>query len=173
MLTYAGEGKILVTTAVKLKVNRNMLKLHAIEAEPAFSFPSPDRWKAYTGERITSHSGKISILLGGDNHKVFPVEVERDLWSVVLYRSKLSQNHLIYGPVDAEIITWSDPEDEAYINSVCVKSLSLLKLQDQLLLTISADRFSDPTTREKLAQITKKKAIKEILANTPVDKSNN
>ena len=40
------------------------------------------------------------------------------------------------------------------------------------MLTISADRFSDPTTREKLAQITKKKAIKEILANTSVDKSN-
>ena len=68
-----------------------------------------------------------------------------------------------------EIITGSDLEDKAY---VCVKSLSLLKRQDQLLLTISAERFSDPTTREKLAQITKKKANKEILANTFMDNSN-
>ena len=98
VLTYAGEGKILITTAVKLKVNGNMLNLHTIEEDlnsgSAFSFPTPNRWKAYTGERITSYSGKISILLGGANHKVFPLEVERDLWGVALYRSKLSHKSL-------------------------------------------------------------------------------
>ena len=119
-----------------------MLKLHVIKEDlysgSAFSFPTPDRWKAYAGERITSHSGKISILLGGDNRKVIPVEVDRDLWGVALYRSKLSQRHIIYGPVNQESITWSDPGDEANINSVCVKSLFVLSLHEQFLLTISA-----------------------------------
>ena len=118
------------------------MKLHTIEEDlksgSAFSFLTPNRWRACIGERITSHSGKISILLGGDNRKVIPVEVDRDLWGVALYRSKLSQRHIIYGPVNQESITLSDPGDEANINSVCVKSLFVLSLHEQFLLTISA-----------------------------------
>ena len=40
-------------------------------------------------------------------------------------------------------------------------------------MTISAKRNSDPSNRKKVIQATKEKGIKEILANTTVDKINN
>ena len=142
-----------------------MLKLQAIEDDSnsgsAYSFPTPNKWRACIGDRITFHSGKISILLGWDNHRGFLVILESDLWGVALYKSKLSQRHIICGSVDLETINWSDPEHSANINSVCIK------------LTVYLEMFSDFTTRAKLSQITKEKGSKKILANTPVDKSSN
>ena len=48
VLTYAGEGKIISTTSVKLNLNGFQLKLLAIDAElnngSAFSFPTPEKW---------------------------------------------------------------------------------------------------------------------------------
>ena len=46
-------------------------------------------------------------------------------------------------------------------------------IQEQLLLTVSADNFSDPTNRDKLNLLSKEKGIKEIMENTVVDKVNN
>ena len=40
-------------------------------------------------------------------------------------------------------------------------------------MKISAKRNSDPSNRKKVIQVTKEKGIKEILANTTVDKINN
>ena len=81
-MTYAGEGKIILTTKIKLKLNGKILKLSAIEEDlnnsSAFSFPVPPKWRSLTGTSTSSHSGPISILLGGDNHLFFPTEMERD-----------------------------------------------------------------------------------------------
>ena len=76
VLTYAGEGRVILTTKVKLRLNGYVLKLSAIEDDlnngSGFYFPTPPKWRTYTGTSIMSHSGQISILLGGDNHLVFP-----------------------------------------------------------------------------------------------------
>jgi len=46
-------------------------------------------------------------------------------------------------------------------------------IQEQLLLTVSAENFSDPTSRDKLNLLTKERGIQEIMKNTQVDKINN
>ena len=51
--------------------------------------------------------------------------------------------------------------------------LSIQDLQEQLLLTVSAEKFTDPTTRDKLIQLTKEKGIQDIMKNTTVDTFNN
>ena len=95
VLTYTGEGRIVLTTEIKLRLGENTLKLYAIEEDlnkgSRFSFLIPPKWRMYTGTSTSAHSGKISILLGGDNHLVFPSEIERDSQGVALYQSKLTQ----------------------------------------------------------------------------------
>ena len=46
-------------------------------------------------------------------------------------------------------------------------------IQEQLLLTVSAETFSDPSNCEKLNLLSKEKGIQEIMKNTVVDKDNN
>ena len=88
VMTYAGEGKIILTTKIKLKLNGKMLKLSAIEEvlnnSSGFSFPVSPKWRSFTGTSTSSHSGQISILLGGDNHLFFPTEMEQDSQGVAL-----------------------------------------------------------------------------------------
>ena len=96
--------------------------------------------------------------------------MDSDHLGATLLRSKLSNQYIIYGPVDPEIITWS--QSTSNVNSVWVKSVTILDLQEQPLLTTSAEKFSDPSTRKKLAQMAKDKGTKKILANTKVEKVN-
>ena len=90
VMSYASEGKVILTTEIKLRINGKTLKLYSIEEDlnngSGFSFPTPDEWTpGFTKTSTSSHSGQISILLGGDNHLVFPSEVERDDHGVALY----------------------------------------------------------------------------------------
>ena len=75
VMTYAWEGKIILTTKVRLRLNGKMLKLSAIEENlnnsSRFSFPTPTKWRRYMVTPTSSNSGKISILLGGDNRVPF------------------------------------------------------------------------------------------------------
>ena len=119
----------------------------------SFSFPTPRKWRPYICTSTTSHSGQISILLGGDYHKFFPSEEEHDDYEVALFRSKISQNFLIYGPVYSSIIAWSDPINTNTFNNICINALSIQDVQEQLLLTVSAEKYSDPSCRDKLSQI--------------------
>ena len=96
--------------------------------------------------------------------------MDNDHLGATLVQSKLSNQFIIYGPVDPEIITWS--QSMSNVNYVCVKTVTVLDLQEQLLLTTSAEKISDPSTRDKLAQMAKEEVIKKILANTTVDKVN-
>ena len=50
--------------------------------------------------------------------------------------------------------------------------VSVVDIQEQLLLAISAEKYLDLSNREKLIQINKDARIKEILANTTVDTVN-
>ena len=154
VLTYTGEEKIILTTEIKLKLFGHVLKLSAIEEDlnnrSCFSFPTP--------------------TLGGDNHKFFPSEEECNDDRVALFRSKISQNFLIYGPFNLCTITWSDPINTNTFNNICINTLSIHDIQEQFLLTISLEKHSDPSSHDKLAQITKEKGILDIINNTFVDK---
>ena len=70
-------------------------------------------------------------------------------------------------------ITWTDPLISPSINTVFIKMLSIQDLQEQLLLTVSTEKVSDPTTHDKLNQLTKEKGIQDIMKNTPMDTVNN
>ena len=96
-----------------------------------------------------------------------------DAYGVALYRSKISRNYLIFGPVNPATINWKDHVNSTInINTVCIKYLSIHDLQEHLLLTASAEKYSDPSTSEKLAQTTKEKGILNIMNTTFVDKVN-
>ena len=59
VMTYAGEGKVILTTEVKLRLNGKMLKFSAIEEDlnngSEFSFPTPSKWKTFTRTSNSSH----------------------------------------------------------------------------------------------------------------------
>ena len=137
-----------------------------------FSFPVPPKWRSSTGTSTSSHSGHISILLGGDNHLFFCTEVERNSQGVALYQSNLTEKFLIYGSVSSNIITWTEPLISTSTNTIYIKSLTVQDLQDQLLLTTSAEDFTNPATRSELVQLTKEKGIQAIMKNTNVDTLN-
>ena len=118
------------------------------------------------------NTGQISILLGGDNHLVFPIEVEQDSQGAALYQSNLTGKFLIYDSVPSNTITWIESLISTSINTVYVKSLTIQDPPDNLLLTTSAESFTDPVARNKLAQLTKEKGIQAIMKNTTLDSSN-
>ena len=92
-----------------------------------------------------------------------------------LYLNNLTQNYLVYGSVPPNIITWTEPLISTLADTVFIKALTIQDIQEQLLLTVSAEDFTDPTTRSKLTQLTKEKgiqAIQAILENTSVDALN-
>ena len=88
MITYAGEGKTILTTAVKLRLPGATLTLSAIEEDlnngSGFSFPVPSKWRSLVGSSTSQHSGQVSILLGGDNNFYFPKEIEQDSQGLAL-----------------------------------------------------------------------------------------
>ena len=89
-----------------------------------------------------------------------------------MYLSNLTQNYLVYGSVPPNIITWTEPLISTLTNTVFIKALTIQDIQEQLLLTVSAEDFTDPTTRSKLTQLTKEKGIQAILENTSKDALN-
>ena len=48
VLNYAGEGKVILTTEIKLKLNGQVVKLSAFEEDlnngSGYSFPTPSKW---------------------------------------------------------------------------------------------------------------------------------
>ena len=113
VLTYAGEGKDILTTEVKLKLHGKTLKLSTIEEDlnsgSGFSLSILHKWRSFTGTSTSHHTGRISILLGGDNHLFFPTEIEQDLQGIALYQSDLTQSYMVYGSVPSNTITWVEP----------------------------------------------------------------
>ena len=172
LLAYNHTGELLPATEVKLYLGNIIIKLIPVDANlncgSAYSFPSPAKKRKYTGRDVTSHSGKVSILQGSDNYPCYPPVIEEDRWGVSLLRSRLSGRHIIFGPVNPSSITSYQSQ-----NLINIMSMSVVDFQEQLLMTISAEKYSDPSNREKVIQATNEKGINEILANTRVDKINN
>ena len=173
LMTYAGEGRNVLTTAVKLRIKNKTLKLSAIEDDlnhgSGFSFPVPIKWRSVMKTSTSQHTGRISILLGGDNHLFFPSEVERNARGMALYQSNLTQKYMIYGPVPPNTITWKEPVVSSCTNTLIINKLNIQAIQDQLLLTTSAEDYTTPSSRSLLLKLTKEKAIKDIMNNTSVD----
>ena len=70
-------------------------------------------------------------------------------------------------------LTWRTCSNSTVnFNTVCITSLYIHDLQEHLLLTVSAEQYSDPSTCEKLAQINKENEILDIMNSTFVDKDN-
>ena len=92
LLDFTGQGQLYETTEVKLNIYNLVLKLVVIYTNLAsgstYSFPTPPKWRTCTGQNVTSHSGRVSILLGGDNFLNFPTEVEHDKWRAGLFKNK-------------------------------------------------------------------------------------
>ena len=113
VMTYAGEGKVILTTEVKLRVQGKVLKLSIIEEDlnhgSGFQFSVPHKWRSFTRSPTAQHTGQLSILLGGDNHLFFPREIERDPRGMALYQSNLTQSYMVYGSIPSNIITWVEP----------------------------------------------------------------
>ena len=173
VMTYAGEGKVILTTEVKLRVQGKILKLSTIEEDlnhgSGFQFSVPHKWRSFTRSHTSQHTGQLSILLGGDNHLLFPKEIERDPRGMTLFQSNLTQNYLVYGSVPTNSITWMEPIVSSTINTIFIKAMTIHDIQDQLLLTTSAEAYTSPTQKALLAKITKEKGIKDIMLNTTVD----
>ena len=175
LMTYAGEGKVILTTDVKLTILGRTLKLSAIEEDlnngSGFSFPVPSKWRSIMGTLTSQHSGQISILLGGDNHLPFPTEIERDPQGMALYQSNLTQNHMVYGPIPSNTITWSESIISSSVKTVFIKAMSILAMQDHLMLISYAEDFTTPSNRSQLYQKIKEIGVKDIIDNTTVDKN--
>ena len=154
-----------------------MRRLSAIEEDlnngSGFFFPTPPKCRIFTGTSTLSYSGQIFILLGGDNHLFYPTEVECNPQGVTLYQSNLMQNYMVYGSVPSNTITWVEPLITTSVNTFFVKTLTIQNIQDQLLLAVSAETFTDPAARGKLVQLSKEKGIQAIMENTIVAPINN
>ena len=60
------------------------------------SFVMPNQWRACTGHSQLSHSGKISILLGGDNFHAFPKEQDCNSKGTELFKREITTKYLIF-----------------------------------------------------------------------------
>ena len=67
LLAYNGTGELLPATEVELKLGDKIIKVIAVDTNlncgAAYSFPTPAKWRKQIGNDVTSHSGKVSILL--------------------------------------------------------------------------------------------------------------
>ena len=99
LLAYNGTGELLPAT--ELKLGDKIIKVIAVDSNlncgAAYSFPTPVKWRKQIGNDVISHSGKISILLGGDHHNCHPAVIEKDKRGMSLLKSELSDRHIIYG----------------------------------------------------------------------------
>ena len=113
LLPFMGGGSQVLATEVFLKLNGFNLQLYAIENElnntSAFSIAMPNQWRAYARHSQLSHSGKISILLGGDNFHAFPREQDRNSSGTALFKSEISNKYLIFGRSNPKILKWREP----------------------------------------------------------------
>ena len=118
-----------------------------INCGSVFSFPTPAKWRKHNGSDVNFYSGKVSILLGGDNFPCHPLVIEEDKWGVSLLKSRLSDRFIIFGPVNLSSITWSVVTVRECDHNAM--SVSVVDFQEQILMKILAQKYSDPSNREK------------------------
>ena len=120
LLPFTGEGSTVLATEVTLKLNRFKLQLYAIEDElnksSAFSIIMLNRLGTCIGNSQLSHSGRIDILLGGDNFHAFPKEKDRNSSGTALFKSEISYKYLTFVRPSSKIINWKDPGGNLTVN---------------------------------------------------------
>ena len=93
LLAYNGTGELLPATEVELNLGGKIIKVIAVDSNlncgAAYSFPTPAKWRKQIGKSVISHSGRVSILLGGDHHNYHPAVVEKDKQGMSLLKSVL------------------------------------------------------------------------------------
>ena len=125
ILDFTGQGQLFNATEVKLNLFNIALKLVIVDAnldsESAYLFPTPPKWRANTGHNVTSHSGRVSNQLGGDNFLYFLNFLNRakDLLS--------SFPELVHPCPDAPI-SLSVHASNTHLGSVLQQLLLILKL---------------------------------------------
>ena len=76
VMTYEEEGKIILTTEIKLKLHGKILKLLAIEEDlnngSGFSVSVLPKWRSFTGTLTLHNTSQISILLGRRQQPLLP-----------------------------------------------------------------------------------------------------
>ena len=149
LMTYAGKGKNIIITAVKLKIRNKTLKLSTIEDDlnhgSGFSFPVPHKWRSLTKTTTSQHTGRISILLGGDNHLFFPTEIERNTRGMALYQSNLTQNYMVYGSIPSNTITWEDSLISSSTNTLFINKLNVQDIQNPPIEPTTPTKLGSPT----------------------------
>ena len=78
----------------------------------------PNPWRVCTRHSQLSHSGKISILLGGDNFLAFPKEQDHNSTGTALFKSEITNKYLIFGRPNAKIFKWKEPVKTITINKL-------------------------------------------------------
>ena len=137
LLPFTGKGSTVLTTEVTLKLNKFKLQIYAIEDElnhtSAFSIVMPNQWRACSRNSQLSHSGNISILLGGDNFHAFPKEQDRNSSGTALFKSEITNRYLIFGRPSSKIATWKEPAGSTTSNKFKLNTPSTHKDQDHVL----------------------------------------
>ena len=157
LLAYNGISELLPATEVKLNLGNRVIKLIAVYSNlncgSAYSFPTPHKWRKYTKCNVTSHSGKVAILLGGDNYHCHSSHVKEDERGVILLRSKLSGRHIIFAPVNPSSITWSQSKNNINLVNASLPTPLWTQSTTRYLSSIYTTRRSCPN------QVKTKKAL--------------
>ena len=154
IIPYAGGEETILTTEIQLKLKYCTLQLYVFEDTlnntSPFSILPPTQWRACTGGGRLSHSGKISILLGVDNFLAFPKEVDRDRSGLALFKSALTNKHLICGRANPSKIKYKHPTDRTSAHKIKVSPLSTPQDQGKVPLpspTPSRRQLTVPPTQ--------------------------
>ena len=148
LLAYNGISELLPATEVKLNLGNRVIKLIAVYSNlncgSAYSFPTPHKWRKYTKYNVTSHSGKVAILFGGDNYHCHSSHVKEDERGVILLRSKLSGRHIIFAPVNPSSITWSQSKNNINLVNASLPTPLWTQSTTRYLSSIYTTRRSCP-----------------------------
>ena len=129
----------------------------------------PTIWKDRFNKDVLFRSGELHVLVGGDNAHLFPAELERRTVgkeTMILYKSKLSNNHMIYG---RSTINMEFKSDNPSLNKVNIntqmRKTKLNKLEEQYLQLYSLENFDLEDNKKEAFEIKKKGEEAEMLRN--------
>jgi len=173
VFSYAADsGKVIPYTPISVLLGKKWVKLNAIDQELSktepFTATIPKKWVSRFNKLQVFHEGSIDILLGHDNLCCFPTELERNHAGLSLFKSVITNQLGIFGPLDPHL----DPTMPS--SQACIKRVTTsYDLSEQFLHLVSAENYIDPLLKQKLIIQKKENSIAEILRNTKVIEEKN